>query len=202
MSSGRLNDTLKRVLPLAPAAWVQALAAILSVYSINTPLRQAHFIGQLAHESVQFTRLVENLNYSTPRLMQVWPSRFPTVASALPYANNPIMLGNHVYANRLGNGDFMSGDGYRFRGRGPIQLTGRKNYQVAGYYTGHPLLTYPQLVATPSVGCATAGWFWSSRGLNALADADDVEGVTLKINGGLTNLEDRRMWVNKLKAAL
>lgn len=179
------------------AAWAPPLSAAMAAYAIAGPRRQAAFIAQLAHESAGFTRLEENLNYSASRLMQVWPTRFPTADKALLYAHNPEKLANHVYANRMGNGDEASGDGWRFRGRGPIQLTGRTNYAEASAdlfgSVGMPdrLVEIPDSVLDPWVGAAVAARFWYVRKLNDLADIEDWEQITRRINGGLHGLEDR-----------
>lgn len=165
---------------------------------INTPRRIAHWLGQLHHESAGFTRLVENLNYSADRLMQVWPSRFPTLAQAQTYAGNPQALAEKVYAGRLGNN--MLGDGYRFRGRGFIQVTGRANYKKFGAISGLDLERDPDLAATPSAAAKVAGAFWEALSLNDDADRDDVAAITRAINGGLVGLEDRARQVARAKA--
>lgn len=156
-----------------------------------TGKRLAMWIAQCGHESDSFTRLVENLNYSAPGLHRVWPKRFPTVADAVPYMRQPEKIANKVYANRMGNGDEGSGDGWRFRGRGLIQLTGRANYKACGGGLGVDLVGDPGLLSDPRWASLSAGWFWQTRKLNALSDAGDVEAVTRKINGGTTGLQDR-----------
>ena len=115
-----------------PENWAQALNTAMEKFEITTPSRMAAFLAQLAHESGQLTRLTENLNYSAKRLTQVWPNRFQTLEKAAPYEKKPEKLANYIYAKRLGNGDEASGDGWSYRGRGPIQLTGRGNYRAAG----------------------------------------------------------------------
>jgi putative chitinase len=202
-ASTRLSvDVLRPALPLAPIAWLVALCHLPAKWEINSPARQAAFIGQLAHESNQFQRLVERMSYRAERLLVVWPKRFPTPESARPYVQNPQKLANHVYANRLGNGDEASGDGYRFRGSGPLQLTGRANHAAAGKAIGVDLIANPGALLTPRVGLDAAGWFWKSNGLNELADIDDYIGITKRINGGLTGLDDRLDWIFKLKTVL
>jgi putative chitinase len=146
--------------------------------------------------------LEENLNYSAERLVAVWPSRFPTKAAAEPYARQPDKLANKVYANRLGNGNEASGDGWRYRGRGPIQLTGKANYEKCGAGIGEDLVRFPCLLLTPSVGLASAGWFWHTRGCNRLADEDDHRAITRIINGGQLGLDDRIMLVNRVREAI
>lgn len=188
-------DTLAAAarIPLERAQqWVDPLNYVLPVFEINTPRRMAAFIGQCAHESAGFTDLVENMNYSAKRLTEVWPQRFPSIEQAQPYAGQPQKLANFVYANRMGNGDEASGDGWRFIARGPLGLTGRGNYGAASQalFGGLRLLDFPEHVAESFyVGAATAAWFWTQRKLNALADAEDFEAIGNVIN---TGRRDRR----------
>lgn len=193
---------LRQIMPKAPSAWLDALCVLAPKWGITTPLREAHFIAQLAHESAQFTRLEENLNYSAKRICEVWPKRFANLTEAGPYANNPERLANRVYANRIGNGVEASGDGWRYHGRGPIQITGRGNYQTAGDGIGLDLVETPEAVLRPLVGCDVAGWFWESRKLNALADVDNIRHITMRVNGGSEGLEDRRGWLHRAKTIL
>jgi putative chitinase len=195
-------EKLRLAMPMAPIAWLVALCALPAKWEVNTVQRQAYFIGQIAHESNQFQRLTEGLSYSAPRLMTVWPQRFPTLSSAIPYAHNPVKLANKVYAGRLGNGDEASGDGYLYRGRGPIQLTGRANYEAAGAAIGVDLIANPGVLLAPHIGLDAAGWFWKSNGLNELADAGDHTMITRRINGGLNGLADRLAWVKKIEGVL
>jgi putative chitinase len=195
------EQTIRRALPLCrePARWAPVLSAAMAGYEIDSPDRIASFIAQIGHESGQFNRLVESLIYSTPqRLMRVWPKRFPTEVIAAPYVKNESRLANYVYANRLGNGDTDSGDGFRFRGRGLIQITGRSNYAACGQALGLDLLNQPDLLVDPANAALSAAWFWNSRGLNALADDrtgdDDLEdftAITRAINGGTQGLQER-----------
>lgn len=189
-------------MPKAPGPWLDALCVTAPKWGIDTALREAHFIAQLAHESAQFTRLEENLNYSAKRLLEVWPRRFPFASEAVPYANNPEKLANWVYAGRLGNGLEESGDGWRYRGRGPIQITGRANYKAAGDAVGIDLVATPEAVLRPVVGCDVAGWFWQSRKLNKYADLDNIRTITMLVNGGSNGLEDRRSWLATAKTVL
>lgn len=152
-------------------------------FEINTPARLAAFCAQLSIESADLTRWMENLNYSAGRLVAVWPMRFNSGNVAL-YAGQPVKIANYVYANRMGNGDEESGDGWKFRGRGPIQLTGRANYRYAGDGLGLPLEADPDVVAQPEVGLRVAAWYWQDKGLNALADAGNFKEITRRINGG------------------
>lgn len=158
-------------------------------------------LAQLAHES-GFMPIAENLNYSAKRLMQVWPNRFPTLSSAQRCAGNPEALGNTVYAGRLGNGGPESGDGYRYRGRGMIQLTGRANYRTYGPLVGFDLEGDPDLLLQYGVSALVAGAFWKARNLNRWADIDDVTSVTKLINGGLNGLQERVVYLQRAKKAL
>lgn len=179
------------------ATLAPALDAAAAEFAIDTPKRLAHWLGQLHHESAGLTRLVENLNYSAERLVQVWPSRFPNLIAAQPYARNPEKLAERTYGGRLGN--TTAGDGFRFRGRGFVQTTGRANYAAAARATGLDLLNDPDLLMKPAGAARAAGVFWRDHGLNALADADKVEAITRAINGGLLGLDDRKAQVARAK---
>lgn len=191
-----------QIAPKCPPAWADALTQAMPLHNINTPERVAHFLAQCAHESAGFTVFEERLMYSAERLMAVWPDRFHSIAEAHPYARNPTALANHVYANRLGNGNEASGDGYRFRGRGCIQITGRTNYQAAGLAVERDLGRFPDDAAAPYVAALIAGWFWQTRGLNVLADANDVQQITRRINGGLNGLDDRQAYLGRARRVL
>jgi putative chitinase len=169
--------------------WIEAINQTFETFGIETPEQQASFLGQCGHESNGFTALSENLNYKAESLCKVWPKRFPTLEAAQPYNRNPEAIANHVYAGRMGNGDEESGDGFAFRGRGLIQLTGRANYRACGEALGVDLESDPDLVATPQFAALSAGWFWSTHGLNNIAE--DIVAVTKKINGGTLGLDDR-----------
>jgi putative chitinase len=173
------------------------LDAACTAYGITTPLRVAHFLAQLYAESGDFQRLVENLNYSAPRLMAVWPRHFPDMDTANRYAHNPEALGNFIYANRMGNGDEASGDGFNYRGRGLIMSTGRDQYQGLTDALNFDFVGNPDALAEMNWACIAAAWTWNEKGCNALADADDIEGVTRAINGGLTGLADRQAALDK-----
>jgi putative chitinase len=160
-------------------------------FKIDTDRKQAAFLGQCGHECGNFKVFEENLNYRAETLMKLWPKRFPTLEFAKQYERNPRKIANSVYANRMGNRDEASGDGYRFRGRGAIQLTGHSSYYHAGQALGVDFVTNPDLVATPLYALLTAGWFWSTHGCNELADAMNWVGLTKKINGGTIGLDDR-----------
>jgi len=171
--------------------WVDALNETFERFNIATPAQQASFIGQAAHESGNFKMLVENLNYRAETLMKVWPKRFPTLEFAKQYERDPKKIANSVYANRMGNRDEASGDGFRFRGRGLFQTTGHSGYYHAGQALGEDFVMNPDLVATPKYAALTAGFFWNTHKLNNFADVEDFKGMTKKINGGFIGLEDR-----------
>jgi len=173
--------------------WAAPLTAAMEKFAINTPRRQAQFIAQIAHESGGFKQLTENLNYSAQGLASTWPGRFSTGTGpnevAREIARNPEKIANAAYGLRMGNN--AQGDGWRYRGRGLIQLTGKANYQAAASAIGATLVEQPDLVAEPAMAAMTAAWFWSKNGLNALADSGDTRAVTKRINGGTTGLDDR-----------
>lgn len=178
--------------------WAAALNAAFDKYEINSKARIASFLAQTGHESGHFNTLVENLNYSASRLVAVWPKRFRDIDFASKYAHNPEKLGNYVYANRIGNDTEESGDGYKYRGRGLIQLTGRSNYSAASKALSVDLINNPDMLLTPEIAAISAGWFWASRGLNELADdetddndLEDFTRITKIINGGTSGLNER-----------
>jgi len=172
-------------------ALAEPLNATFERFGINTPRQQAAFLGQCGHECGNFKVFEENLNYRAETLMKLWPKRFPTLEFAKQYERNPKKIANSVYSNRMGNRDEASGDGYRFRGRGAIQLTGYSSYFHAGQALGVDFVSNPDLVATPLYALLTAGWFWSTHGCNELAEAANWVGLTKKINGGTIGLDDR-----------
>jgi putative chitinase len=172
--------------------WVEPLNETFARFEISTPARQASFIGQASHESGNFKMLVENLNYRAETLMKVWSKRFPTLEFAKQYERDPKKIANSVYANRMGNRDEASGDGYRFRGRGLFQTTGHAGYFHAGKALGEDFVMNPDLVATPRYAALTAGFFWQTHKLNQYADARDFVTMTKKINGGTIGLADRQ----------
>jgi len=182
--------------------WVPALNDTFTRFGIVTPRQQAAFIGQCGHECGHFKILEENLNYRAETLMKLWPKRFSTLEIANQYARNPKKIANMVYSGRMGNRDEASGDGYRFRGRGCIQLTGHANYFHAGQALGTDFVMEPDLVATPKFAALTAGWFWSTHDCNRLAENADWAGLTKKINGGTIGLEDRILHTNQAIAIL
>lgn len=189
-----LNPNLKQ--PEVTASKLQKAA---DQHDINTRLRVAHFLAQLTAESGLVPQQ-ENLNYSAKRLMQVWPARFPNLEVAQPYAMNPEALGNKVYGGRMGNTE--PGDGYKYRGRGFIQLTGRANYSKYGQQTGFDLVNNPDLLLQIGVSAQVAAAYWADHGLNALADQNNLQAITRGINGGLNGLESREAYLNKILALL
>lgn len=197
-------EQLVRILPLSvrPApVFVGPLNLAMARYRIDSPVRIAAFLAQCGHESGQLCRLVEDLNYGALGLAATWPSRYavapaarPLVPNALAHelARHPEAIANNTYANRNGNGDIASGDGWRYRGRGILQLTGRGNYRHAGEVLGYNLEELPELVSDqPVIAALTAGLYWSTRGCNELADAGDFVAITKKINGGTKGLNER-----------
>jgi putative chitinase len=175
--------------------WLEPLQETFEKYQINTPKRQACFIGQCMHESGGFKFLKESLNYSAKALMATWPSRFPDMDMAEKYERQPEKIANKVYSGRMGNTE--DGDGAKYIGRGLIQLTGKDNYRAFGEAIGEDLVSNPQLVEQPRYAALSAGWFWNKRGLNALADAMDVTTMTVRINGGRIGIDDRIAKINK-----
>jgi len=181
--------------------WVDALNETFQRFGINTLRQQAAFIGQCSHECGNFRILEENLNYRAEALMKLWPKRFDAV-KAQACARNPKLIANTVYSGRMGNRDEASGDGYRFRGRGCIQLTGYTNYFHAGKALDADLVMEPDLVATPRFAALTAGWFWSTHDCNRLAEQGDWLNLTKKINGGTIGLDDRVKHIQHALAVL
>ena len=175
---------------------------VLPKYQINTPLREAHFLAQVAHESGGFKFVVENLNYSAKALYGVFRKYFPTLEAATAYARQQEKIANKVYANRIGNGDQASGDGWNYRGRGLIQLTGKANYKSFSNSAGVDAVTKPEIVATPEYALASACWFWQSRKINQYADDDDIHMVTKRVNGGYNGLENRQHYLDEFKKLL
>ena len=184
-------DKLKGHIPDAVIAMIPDTAA---KFQINTPLRLAHFLAQCGHESGGFKVTSENLNYSAKGLMGIFKKYFPTEAIANAYQRNPQKIANKVYANRMNNGDEASGDGFKFRGRGYIQLTGRANYTEFGKSIGEDIASNPDSVSGKHA-LLSAAWFWSKNGLNKLADSGATDAVvtsiTKRVNGGTIGLPDR-----------
>jgi len=179
--------------------------SIFEKYEINTPLRVAHFMAQIEHES-GLKRISENLNYSAIGLLKTFPKYFKNSKEASVFSNSPIMIANRVYANRMGNGNEDSGEGWRYRGRGFIQITGKENYFRLANDTDLDCLKNPDLLLEEPNAMISALWFWKLKGLNAMANKDDIVGITKKINGGLNGIEHRKQllvkWKNSLKNTL
>lgn len=193
-------------------AWIDPLNGAMAEWKIDTPVRQAAFLAQVLHESGELQHLVENLNYSADRLRQVWPSRFPSDEVAALYGTRAEKIANKVYASRMGNGDEASGDGWKFRGRGLIQLTGRENYAKCAKALEVDLLATPEVLAEPVGAAHSAAWYWALLNLNALADDDPKTGaegaterfirITRLINGGTTGLQSRLNYWRALQREL
>ena len=196
MSFELTEEQLKQLLPGNPyiSEWHEALTQLLPDYEIDTPQRVAAFIAQCAHESGNFRMLKENLNYRWETLRRIFPKYFPTDELAKQYAampNKQEAIANRVYANRMGNGDEASGDGYRYCGRGLIQLTGKTNYSWFAASLGIPVEEASEYLSTFEGAAQSACWFWETNNLNRFADVGDIKGLTRAINGGFIGLEDR-----------
>lgn len=190
-----------------PAKWLEAVQKTCDEFEINTPQRVASFIAQTAHESGGYTMLTENLNYRAATLAACWPNRFAVLGAdkkpvkengklvpsgvANSIAGKPELIANLVYSSRMGNGPAESGEGWKYRGRGLKQLTGKDNYTRCGTALGLDLVSNPDLLLEPMAAARSAGWFWKSNKLSTFADAGDIKGMTKKINGGFIGLEDR-----------
>jgi putative chitinase len=190
------KEQLKQLLPKNPYIdnWYGALSQLLPDYEINTPQRIAAFIAQCAHESGEFTTLKENLNYKAVTLRKIFPKYFPNDEIANQYANLPNKqeaIANKVYANRMGNGDEASGDGFRYCGRGLIQLTGKDNYTWFAASIGITPDEASEYLQTFEGAAQSACWFWETNNLNQWADKGDILTLTKRINGGTIGLEDR-----------
>ncbi|MFD1557107.1 glycoside hydrolase family 19 protein [Paraburkholderia silviterrae] len=183
------------------AQWTQPLQAACDKYSINTPLRVAAFLAQIGVESARLTAVAENLNYSSEGLLSTFPNYFDE-QSARQYANKPPMIANRVYASRMGNGDEASGDGWKYRGRGCIQVTGRDAYVLCEMGLELDLLNHPELLEQPANAAMSAGWFWGNSNLSALADAANFQQITWAINGGLNGYSQRLALYGAAKKSL
>ena len=193
---------------IAPACrndtgWAKRLAQTMPIYEINDNAdRMCMWTATLIHESFDFTRMEENLNYSAERLCQVWPRRFPNLESARPFARNPERLAERVYGGRMGNGPEGSGDGWRYRGRGLIQITGRSMYARCGIGLAQPLEDNPDMLLNPELAALSAGWFFADSGCLPLADANDFDGVTRRVNGGTIGMPERVAALRKCRLVL
>ena len=187
------KQQLKEMIPKNPYVdqWFEAISEILPEYEITTPQRVAAFLAQCAHESGGFVFLKENLNYKAASLRRVFPKYFPDDAIAAQYAGKGKMIANRVYANRMGNGDEASGDGFRYCGRGLIQLTGKNNYTFFAGSLDIPVEEASEYLQTFEGAVQSACFFWEQNKLNQWADAGDILTLTKRINGGTIGLEDR-----------
>ncbi|MFU4909513.1 glycoside hydrolase family 19 protein [Pseudomonas aeruginosa] len=187
--------------------FVGALHRGMTRFGITSPVRAAAFLAQAGHESSQLTRLVENLNYSARGLAATWPSRYRSADGqpnplAHRLARNPQAIANNAYASRNGNGDEASGDGWCYRGRGLLQITGRANYRAAGAGLGQPLEAEPELLEQPEWAALSAAWWWSTHGLNELADRGEFAAITRRINGGFIGQAERMALWERAKRVL
>ena len=197
MSDFTFNFTEQQLAQMLPgnksiAEWYAALCKFLPKYDINTPLRVAAFVAQCAHESGNFTLLKENLNYSADGLMKTWPTRFPNQQIADQYARQPEKIANRAYCDRMGNGNEASGDGWRYAGKGLIQLTGKENYTRFADSIGKTPEEVSDYLQTIDGAAESACWFWNDKRLNPLADQGDIVTITRRINGGENGLADRK----------
>lgn len=194
MSINLTHDQLQTILPRCDAAaWIGPVSDAMAEFGINTPARCAMFLAQTGHESAHFTRLEENLNYKSAGLRATFEKYFPTLQEAQRFAGDPERIANRVYANRMGNGPAASGDGWKFRGRGLIQLTGREMYTRCGERLRVDLIGSPELLTHRYNAARSAAWYFTEvmPGIT-LADARNLEGATRRINGGLNGIEERR----------
>lgn len=181
--------------------WLKPLLDAAGLYEIDTDERDAMWLAQCCHESGGFQHVAENLNYGPAGLLATFGKRF-SATEATQYEHDPERIANRAYANRNGNGDEASGDGWMFRARGPLGLTGRHNYQRASDAIGVNLISDPELVEQPLYGSLSAAWFWRDRGCNELADAGQYQTITRRINGGLNGLASREEWLGRVRAAM
>ena len=205
-------DQAQRVFPRAMTEWLVALLLEAPGFGIDTPNEESSFLSMIAQETGGLTVFQEDLSYSADRLVQVWPKRFTlnplpgTSIWALPrdakaYAHNPRALAEFVYGGRMGNGKEGSGDGWKFRGKGPPMLTGRNNYTRAQNELGIPLLTEPDLMLVPAVGSRVACWFWKAGGFDEVDDDNDVRAETRMLQGGEEGLAQRQRYFDALMQA-
>jgi putative chitinase len=184
------TEKLKACLPACqhPDQWVDPINKVIAKYDINTPLRLACFLSQTAYESNSYNVLIEDLNYNADQLVKYWPNLF-TGTTAQAYAHQPDKIANRIYGNRLGNGS--TDDGWKYRGRGIIQTTGKANYTNVAVKLSIKAVEQPDLLLTPLYAALSAGLYWATNGLNAYADKSDIITITKKINGGVNGLSDR-----------
>ena len=183
--------------------YYEALNDILPLYGITSKLRICHFLAQILHESCHLKYKSENLNYSAQALRKTFNKYFPTDELANQYAKKPEKIANRVYANRMGNSNEKSGDGWRYRGRGVLQLTGKTNYINCGNNLGLDLVNNPDLIIEDAkVSIEVACWFWRKNDLNLYADNDDINTITKRINGGLNGINDRKSILKLAKSII
>ncbi len=185
--------------PAIAEKWFPHLVSAMAKYNIGTPARKAAFIAQISHESGRFSDIEENLNYSADGLLKTFPKHF-TATDAQRYAHHPMMIANRVYADRMGNGNEASGEGWKYRGRGLIQLSAHDQYKACGSALGLNLLDNPDPLLAPRYAALSAAWYWSVNGCNELADLGRFPATTLKINGGLNGQADRLALFAKAEA--
>jgi putative chitinase len=207
MNANQLRQVAPRALP-----YLNQINAAMTKFGITSRASQAAFVAQMLHESANFTTMEENLNYSPAGLLATWPKRF-TQTTAAQYGRtaahpaNQTMIANIAYGDRMGNGPASTNDGARFKGRGPGQLTGHDNYLACGTALGIDLIAYPELVASPDVGCLAFAWFWTKgnptgKSLSLLADAGQINAVSVAVNGGRIGLAERAQLTRDMMAAL
>jgi putative chitinase len=200
LTKQQINALFPRASQAHRDSFATKVAAAFKAHGIDRNLFRAHFfLAQIGHESGGLTVQRENMNYTAKRLTVVWPKRFPDEATAAPYAGNAEKLGNFVYASRNGNGNEASGDGYRYRGRGYVQLTGREGYREVGKLAKLDLVGEPDLVISADNALEVALCFWDWKGANAVCDTGDFEAVTKKVNGGKIGWDDRLAWLDKVR---
>lgn len=182
-----------------PQTWLTAITEVLPQFGIESKNQIACFLAQCGHESGEFNTIVENLNYRAERLLVVFPKYFNATTASL-YAGNPEKIANLIYAKRMGNGNEASGDGWKFRGKGIIQLTGKNNHLACSMalFGDDRLVTNPELLLTKENAVKSACWFWNSNHLNTYADTLDIVTLTKKINGGVIGIEQRTALLNKI----
>lgn len=196
----KINNNLNKS---ACEAYIRPLNDVLRQYNINTLLQVCHFLAQVLHESGNLKYEIENLNYSASALRSVFGKYFKTDNEAQEYARKPEKIANRVYANRMGNGSEESGDGWNYRGRGLIQLTGRANYTECGKAINSDLINNPDLICNDKeISIKVACWFWNKNNLNQYADKDDIISITKRVNGGLNGIESRKEILERAKLVL
>src|SRR3954451_21529224 len=205
-------EQLRRACPRASMALLPYINASLDLADATTPERVALYLTHTIHETAELQRFVENLNFSAAGLAATWPHRFSTQALADAFAHDPERIANHVYCDRMGNGDEQSGDGFKFRGRGSLPITGFTNYSGARKFLGVDLLAHPELAGRPEYAFKVGAWFWRTHGLNAHADArdlhestrvlEDLRDTTRMIQGGTTTVAQRQVVLGRVLAAL